>query len=261
MMTLTTANKKTSRADEIATASDLVYRTTNYGQFKTLKGNRVIEKGHIAKLTGSIFRKNLLAQNPIIVNSKMEVIDGQHRLLVAKNNSLEISYMVISNASIREVQLLNANAKPWTYRDYLESYTSLGYEDYIKLGEFAREYDLPLSVATQLLGETAFAIRKAAQSNRNYKEGAFKVLKWDEAHELMDKVYNLNAYTNFKSYRDASFLRAVQITIVKELYELLLEKLEKKEVVIRKEALVKHYLRAFEDVLNFGQHKNKYRLY
>lgn len=239
----------------------MIFKTKDYAKFNLIKGNRGLDNNHLAKLTASILKNNFLAQNPIIVNKNFDIIDGQHRFEVAKNNDLELYYTIVNKGSIKDVQLLNANNKPWSYADYLESFIDLGNENYVKLKDFINEYDLPINIGVQLISDPNFTVRRSISSNKDYKSGDFKVQAWDEGHELMDKVYDLKPYTNFKSHRDGSFIRAVQILIAKDLYELLIERLSSKEIILRKEALVKHYLRAFEDILNFGQHHNKYRLY
>ena len=55
-----------------------VYKTTDYGQFKNIEGNRGINLKHVNTLVTSITEKDL--QIPIIVDQNMRVVDGQHRL-------------------------------------------------------------------------------------------------------------------------------------------------------------------------------------
>lgn len=124
-----------------------IQATKDYNKFKLIQGNRNIMPGHVARLTTSILRKNMLAQNPIIVNERFEVIDGQHRLEVAKNNDLEVFYLIIPGAHFTEIISLNANNRVWTSRDYVNSYASQGKADYIWLTEFIDNYGISVTEA------------------------------------------------------------------------------------------------------------------
>ena len=59
-----------------------VLQTNVHSIFKTQKGNRPINKNHLDRLILSMKKKYLIS--PILVNEKMEVIDGQHRLQAQK---------------------------------------------------------------------------------------------------------------------------------------------------------------------------------
>lgn len=65
-------------------------KTKNYSLFKKYAKNRDIDGRHVEKLIASIKTANLLDCEPILVNEKMEVIDGQHRLEAAKSLNLDI---------------------------------------------------------------------------------------------------------------------------------------------------------------------------
>ena len=54
-------------------AKNRVYSTTNYDQFKYLKGNRAVTELHVRRLVEAIKEKDL--QVPIIVDEKMNVVD------------------------------------------------------------------------------------------------------------------------------------------------------------------------------------------
>lgn len=129
----------------------MIKQTTDYDQFKTIVGNRLVTPGQVTRLAGSILKKNMLAQDPIIVNEKMEVIDGQHRLEVAKNNKLPIYYIVLEGANILDVMNLNQVQKAWKSKDFIESYAARGNENFVWFHEFIKENKLSVSTALTLL--------------------------------------------------------------------------------------------------------------
>lgn len=67
--------------------------TRDYSIFKKLPGNREvsIESG----LIDSMQSNGYLKQYPILVDSEMRIIDGQHRLIAAKELNLPVSYELV----------------------------------------------------------------------------------------------------------------------------------------------------------------------
>lgn len=59
-----------------------VYETTNYSKFKKMLDNREVSPNRVQKIVKSIDQVGYV-MSPIIVNEKMEVIDGQGRLAAA----------------------------------------------------------------------------------------------------------------------------------------------------------------------------------
>ena len=69
-----------------------VYKTSDLSIFKQIDGNRVPNLQHIKRLADSI-RVYGMKCNPILVNERMEVIDGQHRLMAAKEVKSFVYYI------------------------------------------------------------------------------------------------------------------------------------------------------------------------
>jgi hypothetical protein len=97
-----------------------VYSTTDYGQFKAILGNRKVNMGNVSKIMQSMKKEHLKV--PAIVNGKMEVCDGQHRLEACKELEVPFYFIIIPNYDLNEVQEINANQKNWTNDDFLKSF-------------------------------------------------------------------------------------------------------------------------------------------
>ena len=82
-----------------------IYKTTDYSLFKYLKGNRAITELHVRRLVESIKEKDL--QVPIIVDEKMNVVEGQHRLEAYKIVGRPILYIVKDNVTLEDLRKLN----------------------------------------------------------------------------------------------------------------------------------------------------------
>ena len=77
----------------MAKYSNQVQTSSDYAKFKTLIGNRKPNELHIKRLISSFKERYLFS--PILVNEKMQIIDGQHRFLSAKELNLPINYLVV----------------------------------------------------------------------------------------------------------------------------------------------------------------------
>jgi hypothetical protein len=249
---------KTTKADKLL--GDVV-KTKNYSIFKKIKGNRPLWNYHLVKLTNSILKNNLLANNPIIVNDNYEVIDGQHRLEVAKNNNLEIYYTVVPGASIQDVQQLNANLKPWTIPDYLHSYVELGLQDYIILEDYARETGLSIPTATYPLAGRDYR-RARAGSRSRFRAGEYKVqdLKFAEAFAALWK--EIRQFTDARVERDPQLVLAILALMLKEVdFTRLIKNFEKSQWKIERQVNTRNYLRFLEDVYNYNQKTKRDRFF
>jgi len=195
-----------------------VYKTNDLSMFKEIEGNRPPNPQHIRRLADSIKTNGLLC-NPILVNEKYEVIDGQHRLLASKKVSSEIYYIVLKGYSLEEVHALNLNQKNWTSKDFMNGYADMGVESYQKLREFYKknnDYTLTdcIALCSNLASSASSAISNKYRKGRNkdnikevFEEGTWKGKDFSYAQELADKIRLAKPY--YKGYKRSSYLRAV----------------------------------------------------
>jgi len=115
-----------------------VYKTNDLEIFKQIEGNRPPNPQHIKRLAQSI-RENGILCNPILVNEKYEVIDGQHRLMAAKKVGTEVFFIVLNGYDLNQVQTLNLNQKNWTQKDFMNGYADMGLKAYQELRDFYEE--------------------------------------------------------------------------------------------------------------------------
>ena len=83
-----------------------IHITTDYNLFTYLIGNRDIVDKHVKDLSSQIDERDL--NIPIIVNEKMEVCDGQHRLEACKHHQLPVYYIVTDDWEIKQIQTINS---------------------------------------------------------------------------------------------------------------------------------------------------------
>jgi len=89
--------------------------TKNYNLFTKIIGNRLLDINNVKRIKESVELIGL--QTPMMVNYKHGVIDGQHRLQVAKELEIPISYYVVSNFKEENIHDLQISKK-WTAFDF-----------------------------------------------------------------------------------------------------------------------------------------------
>lgn len=106
-----------------------IYITKDYSCFKSLQGNReVLEKRR--DIIRKSIEENGYIRNPIVVNEKMEIIDGQGRFEALKELGFQIEYVIAYGAGQKECIALNISQKNWTSMDYVKSYMDMGNREY-----------------------------------------------------------------------------------------------------------------------------------
>ena len=227
-----------------------ILQTTNYDKFRDIRGNREINRKHLLKLQGSILENNMLDLNPIIVNDRMEVLDGQHRLLACKNLGIPVSYIVAANGGIAEVRMLNTNVRNWTMRNYLDCYVTRGFEEYLKVKNFMEKTGSTLGVATLLLSGN---LSKSSQSIiNNFRNGDFRANQEEYAYDFMKKLEDISKFCEDNCYLSRDFVTALGYVYRKGFsHKHLLEKMTESHTRFTGLRTRKQYIRKFEDILSW----------
>lgn len=183
-----------------------VKTTRDYNKFKTIVGNREINLQHLNRLKESMKEEYLFS--PIIVNSKYEVIDGQHRLRAAKELGLHVNYIICDNYGNTEIHRYNSNLKNWNVADFTSGYIQQGNQDYIQYQKFVDIYGFGHYESMLLLsGQNNSGATKA------FREGNFKVRSFEFACSLADSIKAIGEY--YEGYKRRSFVYAV-LTLIRE---------------------------------------------
>lgn len=144
-----------------------VYETRDYDKFKRLQGNREIS--HAKKIIKSIQKVGYIL-NPIIVNEKWEIIDGQNRFEALKTLNMPIHYYVVEGTDRETAISLNLGQENWKPMDYIKSYADDGKKSYQLLLKFINEYNIGVQEAYGLLKNqiTSGGVRTQMVSNGDF---------------------------------------------------------------------------------------------
>lgn len=186
-------------------------KTKDYEMFVFRDDNRVkIDQSHIKRLKSSIASRNLLELRPITVNGKMEIIDGQHRLIAAKELGLDVWYVIEEDLDAEDIIKMNI-AKSWLLGDYLNFYVKHGHAEYVKLNDFIKREEITLQVALNLMHG------RSKNKVNEFKEGKF-TFSDEIASENIDVCKDTIAYIHkingFSPYTSSTRFWKALITLV-----------------------------------------------
>jgi hypothetical protein len=195
---------------------NMVYKTDDLSIFKAIDGNRVPNLQHIKRLADSI-RVYGMKCNPILINEKMEVIDGQHRLMAAKEVGTFVYYIILNGYTLNEVHTLNLNQKNWTKKDYMEGYANMGIESYIKLRDFCnKNQDLLftdcLSLCSNVSSSATYVLSNKFRNGSNkiintkqvFEEGTWIGKDFELGQEWANKIRMIQPY--YSNYNRSTFI-------------------------------------------------------
>lgn len=195
-----------------ATEVNKVYQTNDLSIFKLIDGNRIQNLQHIKRLSDSI-RIYGMKCNPILVNEKMEVIDGQHRLMAAKEAKSFVYYIIVNGYSLSDVHTLNLNQKNWSKKDFLDGYGNIGLLAYVKLRKFYIEnedFTLPVCIAF-CNNTTDNSHNRLGENLEVFEDGTWIGKDFNLAYEWANKIRMIKPY--YKNYNNSSFV-ATMITLI-----------------------------------------------
>lgn len=189
----------------IDTALDLrVHVTTDYNKFSFIDGNRTVRKANLKKLLESMSEEQLII--PIIVNEKLQIIDGQHRFISAKELKKPIYFIVNHGYGIEQVKRANTVGENWTNDDFLSTYVAEYNEDYIKINELKKEKGLQIGIILKIIA--SFQNHSYPLVVTRFQNGELKVNKNREWSGILFFCEQLEMFSEYKNYKTNSFINA-----------------------------------------------------
>lgn len=230
-----------------------VLQTSGYSQFRLVSTNRVVDHKHVKRLKAAITKNNLLHLNPILVNSHMEVIDGQHRLNAARELGVPIFYVMDNGIRQEDIATLNSNKKNWAMEDYIHYYAKNGNPAYQALQIFIRNnHFIPPSVAVSIAAGDV----KAA----TLRDGNIKEVNLDEAEAFMLRISDYR--NHFKDAYTKKFVDAVKSIQKVEGFDhnQMIEQITVQPRSLKPCTTTKEYVKNLEEIYNYRK-KSRLRFY
>lgn len=186
-----------------------VFKTQDYTIFKKLNGNRELYPNHIKRLVKLIGKNEKFTEkNPIVVNERMEIIDGQHRLAAfesykkEKGISPDIFYLKVKGLKLGDARSMNAGSKAWLPKDYAKAYALEGNVNYKIYLEFLEEFGLSHHVLQAYLD----VYDGGGHRTQPFRDGLFKVTDKKKSREDIMKLMEVGEF--FKKWKSQHFANA-----------------------------------------------------
>jgi len=268
-------NLQTRSEENTNTKPLVVMLTKDYAIFKHIAGNRELIEANIQAIRNQLIERG--QQQPIIVNERNEIIDGQHRLEACKRLKMPIQYIKRVGANLDDVISTNIVGKKWTLMDYVNRFAAEGKTDYIDLKKFiieAKECGFAPSTAVKIAqgsntNDSFYmyedgVIRRGRENKQSkplyhvgdaIKRGSFKIRNEDNAKKRLEQIY---LFKDFSFYNKVTFANAImQCMRIKEMdFDRLLQSARKHQRRFTNEANTESFVQMFEDVYNWRR-KNK----
>lgn len=180
-----------------------IFKTTDYDMFKNIEANRMISPTNYNKLVRSMSEKQLVT--PICVNENMEIIDGQHRFLAAKELGKPVYYYIEEGYREEEMKRANLVSSNWNKNDFLNMFISQKDPTYIRIKELMDTYGVVISDMIKIIS----AIREDnyKEAGLAFEEGTIVVTEADfiDIESFLDC---LSLFKDFKQYNRSKFISA-----------------------------------------------------
>jgi len=242
-----------------------IFSTKDYKKFKTIKKNRDVNANLVTKLMKSIGQRNLMEDRPILVDRKMNVIDGQNRLKACEAINEIVWYRYANVATENDVATIQLS-KNWGAEDYMKMYVKSGNKHYRKFKSFMQEFEIPrINFALFVLKADSVGTRTIRSGNgfgvsSSFKSGDFVYPDDDSgAREFMKKINRAMRYCNPSSRCDLS-KKAIIIMMRDERYDhkRMMKKLKEFGGGMYRVPNIVDYISQFEKIYNHSISRRNY---
>jgi len=186
-----------------------IYFTREYGAFKSILGNRDLSQTKINRIIRDIDNGlDMLKFCPIIVDKDMNVIDGQHRLFVAKKIKSNIWYVIADKLDLIDIAKINSNTEKWKAKDFLNCYIVQGLKDYEVLEDFVTRHKISVGIGIKLLMSGCITSSRdvTVRVKPAFERGLFKVEHMEYAERLLSVA---ERFSTFDKHLTRDFLNAI----------------------------------------------------
>ena len=154
-----------------------------------MKENRDVKEQRVKKIRKSIDNVGWL-RDPLLVNEKMEIIDGQGRFEVLKEKGLPVEFVIQERIGVDECRAMNQDQTNWSVSDYVNSYCDSGNTNYMNLKELADKHKEFNIMTIYSISNSKFSCGGGGDNSRILKSGKleFPETKFEEARETLNYV-------------------------------------------------------------------------
>lgn len=160
-----------------------VYETSAYNDFVFISSNRDIVAN--INLENSIRESGVIV--PVVVNEKMEVIDGQHRITLAEKAGKPVPFIITKGLSKKDMIPINNSSKNWTLMDYIQTFEREGLANYIDLMDIYENNDVTMNTLISIASNST----DRSKAHKKARVGNFEFYDVDVLNEFLASYKNL----------------------------------------------------------------------
>lgn len=248
------------RGDNVTNVRNVVQQTSDYDQFSFIESNRDQSRGHVEALKRAYEEMgNFTKVQPILVNDRYQIIDGQHRFTACKELGLPIFFTVVAGLGVKEARNMNLLHRSWRVDDFAHSYATDGDPNYIKYIQLKEDYGFSHSILMAYI--TGHADRSGTL--KDFREGNLVVEDEAGVRSRLDKLAGVGEYTNLVNNREFGYAMLKAMNVEDYDQKRMVKKVRLHgDAVLKRLGAVDDNLRQLEEVYNYGMRgDNRVRLF
>ena len=234
---------------------NVVFKTTDYDKFSLHPFNRKVEEKRKQAILNQIHKRNLLADNHLVVRHDFAVIMGQGRLLASKELKVPLPYAFSLRMKMEDTPVVAGLERGWRPQERVESWAAQGKEDYLILQKFHDDYPwLDLSNCIRLLSKGKSGSVVFRQS---FNDGYFTVGDMKRAEKWIKWIEDYKKYTPL--YNSSPFLSVLRVIFKDPEYdhEWMMDRMSKYGSLLERKARAKQYYEVINEIYNKRRPKEK----
>jgi len=224
------------------------YASVNYDKFSLIYFNRPIEEEKVHKLQKQIREgKNFLINFPGNVTPEGIVTDGQHRLEAAKREKVPFYYIVSDNFKMDDAIAANTITSNWTTLEYMNSYASREFPEYVKIKNFYLENSwVKISTLPKLCSSKGYG-------KLNFNNGHYVADRMPFAGEVAAMVNSFRRFIGDKQADYNPFVQTMMSLAGNSNYnhKRMISKMEQRGSLFHRCATVLQYLEVLTEIYNY----------
>lgn len=238
-----------------------IFEEEDYSNFRRLPDNRDVLEQRVNKLTASISERYIL--NPIVVNEKMEIVDGQARFDACKALGRPIHYIIAPGANSDDCRRMNKYNTRWSTLDFAKSYAKSNVSAYINLLSACKKTQLPITRVLRLANHSSMN-GHSAEKMSGFEKGEliFSTEDIDTVTEVNKKANEIIEALQFNGRKNEAFYASVKIATETNGYDhgRMIKNCKTQRSTYSQMARLQDELVEFERIYNYKAGKNN-RLY
>ena len=226
---------------------NVILSSYDYDSFSFFDENRKLSKKLLRDLEESMKIKDL--QIPMTVNSKLQIIDGQHRFVVRKKLGFPLIYYIDDTVTSRDIGAINNITQKWSPENWLEHHVDIDEnKDYKTFQWFVREYNFNISASLVLI------YNSSSEGLRIFKEGNLKIKNFEDIKRKAKTLLKFYEDYGFEKYKHKTFIEAFNTLWINKKVDIkrLFKQLDRSSEWLNQQATKTQYIHLFQKILNKG---------